>query len=69
LGILDKQAVNRRKGVTEFADLMSLSSLNPNLDMLKAAKQNPYEFNRKNGVFTNMYDSAKRFGESKVFQA
>ena len=66
---MDKQAVNRRKGVTEFADLMSLSSKNANLDLLKAVEKNPYEFRRNNGVFTNMYDSAKRFGESKVFQA
>ena len=67
LGIQDKQAVNRRKGITEFADKQSLSSLNPNLDQLKASADNAYEFRRKNGVFTNMYDSAKRFGESKVF--
>ncbi len=67
MGILDKQAVNRRKGVTEFADLSSLASLNHNLDQLKSINGNPYEFRRKNGVFTNMYDSAKRFGESKVF--
>jgi hypothetical protein len=66
---MDRQAVNRRKGVTEFADLMSLSSKNPNMDLLKSLNGNPYEFHRKNGVFTNMYDSAKRFGESKVFQA
>lgn len=69
LGILDKQAVNRRKGITEFADKQSLSCINPNLDHLRVANDNPYEFRKKNGVFTNMYDSAKRFGESKVFQA
>ena len=69
LGIMDKQAVNRRKGIVEFADKQSLSSLNPNPDFLKACNDNQYEFRRKNGVFTNMYDSAKRFGESKVFQA
>lgn len=36
LGIMDKQVCNRRKGITEFADLQSLSSLNPGLENLKA---------------------------------
>lgn len=58
---------NRRKGVTEFADLMSLSSINHSLDFKEAHNVNPYEFRKYNGVFTNMYDSAKRFGESRVF--
>lgn len=69
LGILDKQAVNRRKGVTEFADMQALACINNNVQHGEALNSNPYEFRRKNGVFTNMYDSAKRFGESKVFQA
>ena len=69
LGILDKKAVNRQKGITEFADRQSLASVNPNPDLRRCLNDNPYEFRRSNGVFTNMYDSAKRFGESKVFQA
>ena len=48
---------------------MSLASRNENPDFLGALKDNPYEFRRKNGVFSNMYDAAKRFGESKVFKA
>lgn len=43
--------------------------MNPNPDYLAAVKDNSYEFRRKNGVFSNMYDAAKRFGESKVFKA
>ena len=67
-GVSAKQLFNRRKGVTESADLNSLSSLNPNVDMIRSITENPYEFRKMNGVFTNMYDSAKRFGENKVFQ-
>jgi hypothetical protein len=69
LGILDKQLTNKRKGVTEFGDLQRPSSLNPNLDLLKALNDDPYVFRRKNGLFTNLYDSAARFGETKVFKA
>ena len=42
--------------------------MNPNPDYLAALAGNTYEFRRKNGVFSNMYDAAKRFGESKVFK-
>ena len=69
IGILDKQLCNKRKGVTEFGDLQRPSSLNPNLDHLKAFHDDPYVFRRKNGLFTNLYDSAARFGETKVFKA
>ena len=60
---------NRKKGVTEFADLANLSNINPNLDHLKAINDDPYVFRRKNGMFTNLYDAAARFGEDKVFKA
>ena len=49
--------------------MQALACINPNKQHNEALSANPYEFRRKNGVFTNMYDSAKRFGESKVFLA
>ena len=69
LVLLEKQDTNRKKGVTEFRDLMRGTALNPGWDYLGAVESNPYNFRRKNGVFTNMYDSAARFGETEVFKA
>lgn len=69
LKIMDKQVTNRRKGVTEYGDLQRATSMNPNWDHLRALEQDPYVFRRKNGLFTNLYDSAARFGETEVFKA
>lgn len=55
------------KGVAEFADKKAVFAVNLNPAYLRAVAQDPYEFRRKNGVFTQLYDSAKRFGENKVF--
>ncbi len=60
---------NRRKGVTEFADLQCVASLHPNLDHNKALNDNPYVFRKINGMFSNLYDSAARYGETNVFKA
>ena len=57
------------KGVTEYGDLRRLTAMNPNWDYLKETEDNAYLFRRKNGVFTNMYDAAARFGETEVFKA
>lgn len=32
IGLLDYQVTNRKKGITEIADLKNLASVNPNLD-------------------------------------
>jgi hypothetical protein len=32
-------------------------------------EDNAYLFRKNNGVFTNMYDAAARFGEKDVFKA
>ena len=57
------------KGVTEFRDLMRATAMNPNWDYLGATETKPYNFRRNTGVFTNMYDSAARFGEKEEFKA
>ncbi len=67
--MLDHQVTNRKKGVTEIADIQALASRNINPDYQRSVSSNPYEFRRHNGVFTNMYDAAYRFGESQVFKA
>lgn len=69
LGLRDKQVCNRKKGVTEFGDLLRPTATNPNWDHLAAYERDPYNFRRKNGLFTNLYDSAARFGETEVFKA
>ena len=66
---MDKQVNNKRKGVTEIADRGYLCAHNPNLDHHKAISGDPYVYRRKNGLFTNLYDAAARFGETEVFKA
>lgn len=48
---------------------MRPTSLNPNWDLIGAVEKDPYVFRKKNGLFTNLYDSAARFGETEVFKA
>ena len=61
LGIMDKQVTNRKKGITEMADLKIKTCENPQYNQCLA--RDPYVFRRKNGIFSNMYDAAARFGE------
>ena len=66
---LDKNVLNRKKGVTEFADESRLTALHTNHDYIKALKEDQGMFKRKNGLFTHTYDAAKRFGIDKPFKA
>lgn len=68
-GLLDQQIFNRKKGVTEFRDLMGASTANINPDHRGAYESNPDVFRRQNGIFTHLYNAAARFGETKVFKA
>ena len=59
----DAARYGRRKGVAEFADLKHPYAANANKDHVKALAQDAGVFRRKEGVFTNLYTSAARFGE------
>lgn len=59
---------NVKKGIGEYRDLQRVTSINPNPDFLKAFEENNDLFKRKNGIFTYLYDSAARFGETKPFK-
>ena len=59
----DAAHYGRRKGVAEFADLKHPYAANTNKDHVKALAQDAGVFKRKEGVFTNLYTSAARFGE------
>ena len=65
-GILDHQAFNRKKGITEFRDLMTKA--NKNMDHNNALDKNEGVFKRHNGIFTHLYNAAARFGETEVFK-
>jgi hypothetical protein len=69
LKLMEKQICNRQKGVVEYNDRQRSTAFNPNWDHLAAIEKEPHGFRRKNGMFTNLYDSAARFGESQVFKA
>ena len=66
---LDKNVLNRKKGVTEFADESRITALHTNHDYIDAFKQDQNMFKRKNGLFTHTYDAAKRFGIEKPFKS
>ena len=68
VGLLDKSVANMKKGVGEYTDLMRVTAPNKNPDFLKAIDKDPDLFKRKNGIFTYLYDSAARFGETKPFK-
>ena len=69
VGLMDKNVTNIKKGVGEFSDLQRVTAINQNPDFLKAIGENKDLFKRKNGIFTYLYDSAARFGETKPFKA
>jgi hypothetical protein len=68
VGLLDKNVTNMKKGIGEYKDKMRVTAENPNPDFLKAYADNKDLFKRKNGIFTYLYDSAARFGETKPFK-
>jgi hypothetical protein len=63
-GLLDQQIFNRKKGVTEFRDLMGAGKANRNPDHMAAMEKNEGTFKRQNGIFTHLYNAAARFGET-----
>lgn len=66
--LLDAKVFNRKKGITEFRDLMGPNSKNRNPDHVNAMDQNSEVFRRQNGIFTHLYNAAARFGETQVFK-
>lgn len=68
LGLLDKNVTNMKKGIGEYSDLQRVTAINQNPEFLKAIGDDKDLFKRKNGIFTYLYDSAARFGETKVFK-
>lgn len=65
--IMDVSVFNRKKGISEFKDLMKGNCVNP--DHQKAFQDNKHVFKRYNGIFTHLYNAAARFGETEVFKA
>ena len=68
VGLLDKNVTNMKKGMGEYRDLQRVTAINKNPEFLKAIGDNQDLFKRKNGIFTYLYDSAARFGETKPFK-
>ena len=60
---------NKLKGITEIRDLLHISKANANVDHGQAMAQENKVFARKDGMFTHLYNSSKRFGEDKVFKS
>jgi hypothetical protein len=68
VGILDKCITNKKKGITEYADLTRVSAINQNKHFQENFDTQPKMFAKKTGIFTHLYDAAARFGEDKPFK-
>ena len=62
MGLLDHKVTNRKKGITEYADLSRVTALRNNEGHGDAFGGNAHIFKRKTGIFTHMYDAAARHG-------
>lgn len=61
-GTLSTKINNRKKGITEYADLSRVTALRSNESHGEAFGKNTNIFRRKTGIFTHMYDAAGRHG-------
>ena len=59
----------RQKGIAEIDDLKRPTAINKNVDHIAAMSGAEKIFARKDGIFTHLYNSAARFGETKPFKA
>ena len=59
----DAASYGRLKGIAEFQDLKHPFASNANHDHVRAIQNDPHVFKRKEGVCSNLYTAAKRFGE------
>ena len=62
MGVLDRKAANRKKGVCEYSDLTRVSALKKNQIYGNMFTANQLMFRKKTGIFSYMYDSAIRNG-------
>eukprot|EP00826_Nyctotherus_ovalis_P020681 TRINITY_DN16523_c0_g2_i1.p1 TRINITY_DN16523_c0_g2~~TRINITY_DN16523_c0_g2_i1.p1 ORF type:complete len:122 (-),score=38.16 TRINITY_DN16523_c0_g2_i1:59-424(-) len=60
---LDKKLNNRKKGISEYCDLLKTSAANPNEGHQHALSENPKVFHRQLGPFSNTYDAAVKNGD------
>lgn len=62
MGIMDKKVANRKKGLCEFEDLTNAFNSNIDRNYEKCVNKYPIVFRKFNGIFSHMYDSARRNG-------
>ena len=65
--IFSRQRNNRQKSITEYSDFARLTAYRPNKDFQKAIEKDPLNFNKKDGIFTHLYNSAARLHVEKPF--
>ncbi len=66
LYLLEKKVANRKKGIGEFDDLTM--PFNPNIDKnyMDCVKKYPNVFKQYKGIFSNMYEMARKNGNLVV---
>jgi hypothetical protein len=65
--IFKKTNANRTKGISEYCDVERPTHPRLNVDHAKALQDDPLVFNRKDGIFTHLYNSAARLHVEKPF--
>ena len=67
--LMQEKSHGRLKGITEVQDLARLTVVRSNPNHSSQLSESKKAFARKDGMFTHLYNSAARFGESKPFKA
>lgn len=66
VGLFDKKIANRKKGLCEFEDISNPYSSNFSINYKNCIEEFPNVFKHYNGIFSQMYDSARKNGNISV---
>lgn len=66
MGMMDKKVANRKKGLCEFDDITNPYSSNFDSHYAGCIQKYPNIFKNYTGIFSNMYDAARKNGNLSV---
>ena len=61
--LMHKTLYNKKKGISEIADLNKIFRVNINKDFSEKINDNPLRFRKYTGIFSDMYDSSHKNGD------
>ena len=62
MGMMNKKIANRKKGISEFYDITNPYSSNWDKNYTNCVEKYPKIFKQYTGVFSHMYDAARKNG-------